>query len=206
MPAHLQSQHAPLPSALDHQPSPMAARPDMGDRSSSSTTITESSPRPHLGTRHHTSSSIKSDHSTRKDEGYAASARRQLTAAYNALPSIRSSSPIRDTSLASKHRNPSDPSPRVSDVLPPVPPRHGLTSYPVAAAHWATGAATGSSGGDSVAGGSGGALAGTPHNKKEETWKRRWARVRDIMKREGVMLGTWRVGTDVMDVCRNCRG
>ena len=38
MPAHPQSQRAPFPSALDHQPSPMAARPDMGDRSSSSTT------------------------------------------------------------------------------------------------------------------------------------------------------------------------
>ena len=76
-----------------------------------------------------------------------------------------------------------------------------MTSYPVAAARWATGAATGSSGGDPAAGRGGGALAGTPHNKNEEMWKRRWARVRDIMKREGVVLGTWRVGTDIMDEC-----
>ena len=32
-------------------------------------------------------------------------------------------------------------------------------------------------------------------------WKRRWAKAKAIMDREGVMLRTWRVGTDVSDVC-----
>jgi phosphatidate phosphatase APP1 len=201
MHAHSQSQRAPFSSARQHQDPPIAARSGLGDRTSSSTTITHSSTRPDLGPRHQTSNSTKSDHSAREDEGYAASARRQLTSAYNALPSIRSNSPSRDSGLAYKPRNPSDPSPRLPEVPPPIPPRRGLTSYPVAAARWATGAATGSSGGDPAAGGGGGAPAGLPYNKKEEMWKRRWARAKDIMKREGVVLRSWRVGTDVMDEC-----
>lgn len=201
MQTHSPSQRAPFPSARQHQESTIAAPPDLGGRSSSSNTITQSSVRPDLGLRHQTSSSTKSDHYARDDEGYAASARRQLTSVYNALPSIRSSSPSRDNGLMSKHRNLSDPSPRMSEVPPPVPPRRGLTSYPVAAARWATSAATGASGGDPAAGGGGGAPAGMSYNKKEEMWKRRWARAMDIMKREGVVLRSWRVGTDVMDEC-----
>ena len=199
--AHTQSQRAPFSSARQNQDPPGVVRPDLGDRASSSATITQSSIRPSLGDRLHTSSSITSDHSSREDEGYAASARRQLTSAYNALPAIRSSSPSRDSNLNLKPRNPSDPSPRVPEPPPPVLPRRGLTSYPVAAARWATSAATGASGGDPAAGGGGGAPPGLPYNKKEEMWKRRWARAQDIMKREGVVLRSWRVGTDVMDDC-----
>ena len=199
--AHPQSQRAPFSSARQHQEPPIASRPELGDRASSSATITQSSIRPNLGARHQTSSSTKSDYSSREDEGYAASARRQLTSTYNALPSLRSNSPSRDSNLSSKPRNPSDPSPRVPGTPPPIPPRRGLTSYPVAAARWATNAATGSSGGDPAAGGGGGAPAGAPYNKKEEMWRRRWARAKDIMKKEGVLLRSWRVGTDVMDEC-----
>jgi len=32
-----------------------------------------------------------------------------------------------------------------------------------------------------------------------ELWKRRWARAKDIFDGKGVMLRSWRVGTDVMD-------
>jgi hypothetical protein len=38
-------------------------------------------------------------------------------------------------------------------------------------------------------------------SKKEELWKRRWAKAKAIMEKEGVVLRTWRVGSDVMDVC-----
>ncbi|TKX20516.1 hypothetical protein C1H76_7326 [Elsinoe australis] len=38
-------------------------------------------------------------------------------------------------------------------------------------------------------------------NKREELWKRRWRRAKEIMDRQGVMLRTWRVGSDVMDEC-----
>ena len=111
------------------------------------------------------------------EEGYAAAAKRQMNTAYNALPAVRSQSPSRESSTA-----------------PPPPPRRGLSSYPAAAARYVTGA----SGGDPAAGGDGG-MPGQPYNKKEEMWKRRWARSRDIMRQQGVMLKTWRVGSDVME-------
>lgn len=199
--AHTQSQLPPVPSRRQHEEPPIAPPSEPRDRTSGSTTVTNPSMRPNLGARYHTSSSTKSDFSSREDEGYAASARRQLTSAYNALPSMRSYSPIRDSSLNSKPRNPSDPSPRSAEAPPPMPPRRGLTSYPVAAARWATNAAIGSGIGDPAAGGVGGASAGVAYNKKEEMWKRRWARAKDILEREGVVLRSWRVGTDVMDDC-----
>jgi hypothetical protein len=30
-------------------------------------------------------------------------------------------------------------------------------------------------------------------------WKKRWATVADALRREGVVLRSWRVGTDVLD-------
>ncbi|GAM87776.1 hypothetical protein ANO11243_058040 [Dothideomycetidae sp. 11243] len=45
------------------------------------------------------------------------------------------------------------------------------------------------------------AYQGQPVNKREEMWKRRWRRAKDIMDRHGVMLRTWRVGSDVMEEC-----
>lgn len=44
-----------------------------------------------------------------------------------------------------------------------------------------------------------GALEGymLPVSKKEEMWKRRWARAMGIMEERGVVLRTWRVGADV---------
>ncbi|KAL1852556.1 hypothetical protein Plec18167_008503 [Paecilomyces lecythidis] len=38
-------------------------------------------------------------------------------------------------------------------------------------------------------------------NKREELWRRRLERAKSILDREGVVLGTWRVGSDVQDVC-----
>jgi len=38
---------------------------------------------------------------------------------------------------------------------------------------------------------------GLPVSKKEELWKRRWARAKGIMDERGVVLRTWRVGGDV---------
>lgn len=195
-----QPQGAPFASSEQNQGSYAVYRPDLGDRSSTSATLRQSSSRPKVGPRTLTSTSTRSTNSSsREDEGYAASARRQLNSAYNALPSLRSNSPAREDVPGSKARNPSDPSPQVPP--PPMPPRRGLTSYPMAAARWATSSTTGASGGDPAAGGGGGAPAGAPYNKKEEMWNRRWARARQIMKREGVVLKSWRVGTDVMDEC-----
>ncbi|KAL2003047.1 hypothetical protein VTN02DRAFT_5125 [Thermoascus thermophilus] len=38
-------------------------------------------------------------------------------------------------------------------------------------------------------------------NKREELWRRRWQRAKYILDQKGVVLGTWRVGGDVQDVC-----
>ncbi|KAF7591520.1 hypothetical protein BBP40_001458 [Aspergillus hancockii] len=37
-------------------------------------------------------------------------------------------------------------------------------------------------------------------NKREELWRRRWERAQDILADKGVVLGSWRVGTDIQDV------
>ncbi|KAH0353289.1 actin patch protein 1, partial [Aureobasidium melanogenum] len=82
----------------------------------------------------------------------------------------------------------------------PPPPRRNLSHYPAAAASYATnrlsGAWNDSSFHDPLDPEGGPILS-----KKEELWKRRWAKAKSIMEREGVVLRTWRVGNDVMDVC-----
>ena len=39
------------------------------------------------------------------------------------------------------------------------------------------------------------------YNKKEETWRYRWARAEEVMSRHNVVLRTWRVGEDAMGEC-----
>ena len=41
-----------------------------------------------------------------------------------------------------------------------------------------------------------------PPNKKEEMWQRRWARAEELLRGEGVMLRSWRVGTEVIGEAR----
>lgn len=48
--------------------------------------------------------------------------------------------------------------------------------------------------------GSSGPSAPLP-NKREELWRRRWERASEILQQKGVVLGSWRVGNDVQDVC-----
>lgn len=38
-------------------------------------------------------------------------------------------------------------------------------------------------------------------NRREETWRRRWERAKEILDDQGVILASWRVGGDVQDVC-----
>lgn len=150
-------------------------RPSMQQIPSSSSL----SPRPQAN-RTNSSSSFRSNYSSSQDEGYVAAARRGLNTAYNALPQLRSSPTLRPEDVSASS----------------MPPRRGLTSYPAAAARWATGA----TGGDPAAGGDGG-VPGAPYNKKEEMWKRRWARAEEIMRSQGIVLSSWRVGSDVMGEC-----
>lgn len=86
---------------------------------------------------------------------------------------------------------------------PPVPPRRNLTSYPAAAAQYASNRLSsnwnGAGNGDEEE--VSGAHANAPVNKKEELWKRRWARAKDILESKGVMLRSWRVGIDAVGDC-----
>lgn len=151
-----------------------------------------------------------------EEKGYATSARRHLASAYNTLPSPRtlwsgsphSSSPTTPTQ-ESPHPIPNHQQNSSSTSLAPPTPRPGTRRNISTAAHtfasnrlsWATGTGTGASSGDPVAGGNGGAPQGSPYSKKEEVWRRRWARAEEIMRREGVVLRTWRVGSDVVEEC-----
>ena len=140
-------------------------------------------------------------------QSYKASVRNKVASAYNALPSWHGSAQPHHTptsAVTSSVKPTSAPSSTKSSVPPPVPPRRNLSSYPAAAAQYASNRLSGTWSGYSyeAAGSSedvNGNLPPNPLSKKEELWNRRWARARDIFEREGVMLRSWRVGTDVID-------
>lgn len=78
----------------------------------------------------------------------------------------------------------------------PPAPRRNLSQYPAAAASYTSNRLSGAWGDVD------GYDPDAPVlSKKEELWKRRWAKAKSVMDREGIVLRTWRVGTDVMDVC-----
>ncbi|THV64936.1 hypothetical protein D6D28_09500 [Aureobasidium pullulans] len=83
----------------------------------------------------------------------------------------------------------------------PPPPRRNLSSYPAAAASYASNRLSGAWGSEHENLHPLTEPEGPILSKKEELWKCRWAKAKAIMEREGVVLRTWRVGDDVMDVC-----
>lgn len=135
-------------------------------------------------------------------QSYRSAVRNKVASAYNALPSLYSASPYAQQPPTSEPSNPpSNPRPP-----PPVPPRRNITSYPAAAAHYATNHLSGSwsgyvnDGSSSGGGGSDDANGGEQVlSKKEEMWMRRWARAKEIFDEKGVVLRAWRVGEDVAD-------
>ncbi|KAJ9602716.1 hypothetical protein H2200_012910 [Cladophialophora chaetospira] len=136
--------------------------------------------------------------SSRNDEGYVASARRQINTAYNALPAIRHHSPTRTLTSSSDSSSISTERP-----TPPLPVRRNISSYPAAAARWATGSDTYSlpGGGTGQLGAPSASQEGAPYDKKIEIWRRRWERAEEIMRAKKVVLKSWRVGGDVSDEC-----
>lgn len=152
--------------------------------------------------------------------GYRSTVRNKVALAYNSIPSpssywYGSTSPTSASSSSGDQHRPGIGLTRtrstsgISKVAqqqrppPPPPPRRNLTSYPAAAAQYASHRI---SGGRSGAGGSDGSTDEgltnnntQPVNKKVELWKRRWARAKDTFDSKGVMLRSWRVGTDVTD-------
>ncbi|KAF1345469.1 hypothetical protein BDV97DRAFT_406524 [Delphinella strobiligena] len=154
---------------------------------------------------------------------YAQSAKKKLNAAYNVLPAApsylggsagKTANHSEDASYAMGPRTMTSATTRSMDELkpqgrpgPPQPPRRNLSSYPYAAASYASnrigsswGSENNTNSNNSGSEGTGGPYQ-TPVNKKEEMWKRRWARAKELMDRKGVVLRAWRVGSDVDDVC-----
>lgn len=133
-------------------------------------------------------------------DGYVSVARRQIASAYNALPALRSTAGGGGGGGADQTGISSSPDTRPA---PPIPSRRGISSYPVAAAAAAGRWATGATGGDPAAGGDAGAPPGAPYDKKLDLWRRRWQRAEEIMGQRGVVLRSWRVGSDVMEEAVN---
>jgi hypothetical protein len=80
---------------------------------------------------------------------------------------------------------------------PTVPPRRNLSSYPAAVASYASSKLWSSGGGASGSGGDESDSGEAPPSKREEMWRRRWARAKEILDQNGIMLRAWRVGEDV---------
>ncbi|MCJ1309902.1 hypothetical protein MMC25_003563 [Agyrium rufum] len=168
-------------------------------------------------------SQLASPPSNNQPSTYRAAVSQKVAAAYNYLPAAPSyfhGTASRDNASASTrpsndrqtmesqgnlYQPRSQSTSRFSNSAgpPPVPPRRSLTSYPTAAANYATNRLGLSASGDNSEN-EGGFSNGTPpttaQNKKEELWVRRWMRAKEILERNGVMLRSWRAGNDVMKV------
>lgn len=136
-------------------------------------------------------------------QSYRSAVRNKVASAYNALPSLYSTSPY---AQQAPNSDPAKPQSN-SRAPPPVPPRRNITSYPAAAAHYATNRLSGGwsgyvNDGSGAAGGGGSDDANGNEqvlSRKEEMWMRRWARAKEIFDEKGVVLRAWRVGEDVAD-------
>ena len=150
-------------------------------------------------------------------QGYRSAVRNKVASAYNALPSWYASQPqLSDPPASQPHPRETLPGPKQSlspspstansssnqSLPPPVPPRRNLSSYPAAAAHYATnrlsGGWSGNSNPEATAEDVNGNPANAVVNKKEDLWNRRWARAQEIFEEKGVLLRSWRSGGDVI--------
>ena len=175
-------------------------------RKSSTTSDTTSQPTdPSPLSQTQNSSPPKGRASSVESQSYGSTVRSKVTSAYNAIPSPTSYWNGTAAASADAHGLSSSNASKTEGVAPPVPPRRALTSYPAAAAHYASNRASGlwnSAGTTNESGAedfSGNTNAAPPVNKKEEMWRRRWARARDVLEDKGVLLRSWRFGGDVMD-------
>ncbi|KAK4695161.1 hypothetical protein P7C71_g2539, partial [Lecanoromycetidae sp. Uapishka_2] len=130
-------------------------------------------------------------------QSYRAAVRNKVASAYNALPSLYGNNPPPQNSAPA-----TDLSKSISRPPPPVPPRRNITSYPAAAAQYASNRISGGWSGYNNDGNSGPERTNESDpvlSKKEELWLRRWARAKEIFDERGVVLKSWRVGEDVAD-------
>ena len=158
------------------------------------------------------SSSSSSSTSSQEPHSYRSAAKSKLTSAYNSLPSWYATDAASPPGFTTTTTN--DTSSTNKRTAPPVPPRRNLSSYPAAAAHYATNRLSGGWSGASsdpdptnanananAYFSSSGDGEGPELSKKEELWMRRWERARAIFEEKGVVLRSWRVGVDVADGC-----
>ena len=122
------------------------------------------------------------------DDGYVSSARTKVSAAYNALPEVRSYFPT----SRSASRQTSNDTLRSGENPPPRPPRRNGPSQNLPGRVLSY-VSTDSSEDE----GSYQPNLNTPVNKKLDLWKRRWKRAKEILDSQGVALRSWRVGEDV---------
>lgn len=131
-------------------------------------------------------------------QSYRASVRSKVSSASNAIYSL-----YNGTSSPPPAPPPtSDPSIPSSRPPPPIPPRRNITSYPAAAAQYATNRISGVRNGynNDGSGSSDDPYGNDPVlSKKEEMWARRWTRAKEIFAEKRVVLRTWRVGEDIAD-------
>jgi phosphatidate phosphatase APP1 len=112
------------------------------------------------------------------------------------------------SSIASVDQSASAPQTESSTPVPAPAAATGIQSYPAAAAqaaysgfqyatdrlNFSGSPASGQRSSESVP------PAPLP-NKREELWRRRWERAADVLEQHGVVLGSWRVGSDAQPVC-----
>jgi hypothetical protein len=122
------------------------------------------------------------------NEGYLSSARQKVSSAYNALPAASSYIPGRSHSPSAK-----------ADAPPPPPRRNAkVSTAPKKVISWRNEKSTDTSEDDGYSSESlNNAGTNQPVNKKVELWKRRYAKAKSVLEKEGVELRTWRVGGDV---------
>lgn len=144
-------------------------------------------PKPRRSTpRTNTSPLLQEQNTTDIKEGYVSSARNKVSAAYNALPEVRSYIPGYSTPSQ-------DLNPRSSETAPPLPARRStattLGGTITKRMSWNST--------DSEDDSPYRPRNASPANKKLDLWKRRWKRAKDILDSKGVALRSWRVGSDI---------
>ncbi|KAL9606168.1 MAG: hypothetical protein Q9179_000682 [Wetmoreana sp. 5 TL-2023] len=201
----------PRPSPLDRRPAP--PRPPKPRKLSGSDSHAPSERSPLSRTPATLSPTSHNNANSPDRQSYRSSVRSKVSSAYNALPSIYSSAqpqpspstnhsngprPLPDRSITSTTGSITASSTSSSQPSP-IAPRRNLSSYPAAAAHYATNRFSGGWSGYNNPSSTDG--SGEVRNKKEELWLQRWERAKRIMEREGVVLRSWRVGGDVQAEC-----
>ena len=153
---------------------------------------------------------------------YASNARQVITDTYNRMPSPKTM--VFGSRPGTPHESPTqsrsssvDPDYYVnaakklnlneanSESRPPIPPRKPTVmtapsvtnGYDDSLAYGDDVSARYGSVGSNYGAYNGSAAGGLPVSKKEEAWRRRWAKAKGIMDGHGVILRSWRVGEDV---------